>query len=457
MRRAALTLAPLAVACSAVSREAAFADVSAAAQDRVGHPLRWITGSEEDRQVAQRVQELLRGELTPDSATEIALLNNRGLQATYEEVGVAQADLVQAGLLRNPTISAGVAFPSTGESPENSISVTKQFIDIFTLPLRKRIAGAELERAKLRVGDSVLRLAADVRAAVATLQATQAQVDTLQAFVEAEQLAAEFVQRQRAAGNVRDLDVVVQLDALASARLSLGRAEVQVVEEREHLARLLGVYGPDTGFRIAHLSQVPDEQLSLEHLESLAIRQRLDVRAASAEVDAAAQGEALERGTRWLPSVDVGVSSTKETPEGVRVTGPSVSVELPIFDQGQGRVARAEALLRQARARQEELAVNARSQVRAAIARLGLAKSTVDYYRKLLLPLRDRIVTESQLQYNAMQIGVFQLLAAKQQQLTASRDYLEAVRGYWVARSDLELAVGGSLRPGAAPAQQKLR
>jgi cobalt-zinc-cadmium efflux system outer membrane protein len=400
--------------------------------------------------VAQRVRELLQGELTADSATEIALLNNRGLQSRYEELGVAQADLVQAGLLRNPIVSASIGFPWGPYPVENSFSVTKQFIDVFTLPLRKRIAGAQLEQAKLRVGDSVLRLAAEVRSAMATFQAEQTSIDTLRSFVEAEQLAAEFAQRQRAAGNIRDLDLAIQLDTLASARLALGRAEAEIVQDRERLARLLGVYGADTGFRVANLSQVPEEQLPLEHLETLAIRQRLDVAAARAEVDAAAQGEALERGTRWLPSLDAGVTTARDA-EGVRATGPSVAVELPLFDQGQGRVARAEALLRQARAREEEIAVNARSEVRAAAARFASAKSTVDYYRKLLLPLRDRIVAESQLQYNAMQIGVFQLLLAKQQQLNASRDYVESVRAYWVARSDLELAVGGSLRTAATP------
>ena len=108
----AVSLAGLLVGCSSVDPAAAFPDVQALAQERVGARLHWIRGTPEDAEVDRKVRELLSTPLSVEAAVQIALLNNRMLQATYEELGVAQAELVQAGLLKNPVFGGMVRFPT---------------------------------------------------------------------------------------------------------------------------------------------------------------------------------------------------------------------------------------------------------------------------------------------------------------------------------------------------------
>ena len=221
---------------------------------------------------------------------------------------------------------------------------------------------------------------------------------------------------------------------------------------REHLARLLGVFGPEAAFKTSEiLPELPGGEPALEGLESIAIERRLDLAAARAEREVVAGLLSTARGTRFLPGVQIGVATQRETPEGIRSTGPTLSLELPIFDQGQARLARLEAQARQAEARLDDLAVRVRSEVRSARNRLVQQRALVNFYRHSVLPLRERILKQTQFQYNAMQIGLSQLLNARQNQTNAYRDYVEGLRDYWMARSDLELAVGGQLAGSPRP------
>lgn len=454
MNRAALLL--LAVAgCASVPRDAGFKEVQAMARERVGHDLRWDRGGEEDAQVRDRLRALLAAPLTDEGAVEVALLRNRGIQAVYEELGIAQADLVQAGLLRNPTFGATVRFPLKSSSAiENEFSIAQDFLDLFTLPLRKHVAAAQFEQARLRVGGEVLRLAGDVRTAWVELVAAQHLGSILREVSQGYDALSELARRQREAGNINDLDLSMEIDAALTARANVARSDGELLLSRERLARLLGVYGGEAAFTTAEmLPELPEADPPLDQLESVAIARRLDLGAARAERDVLAGLLSTARGTRFLPGIQVG-AATANDPEGNRVTGPTVSLELPIFDQGQARLARLEAQARQADARMEDLAVRVRSEVRSARGRLVQERATVEFYRRSVLPVRERIMKQSQLHYNAMQIGLVQLLNARQGQTNAYRDYIEALRGYWTARSDLELAVGGRM---AAPAPSGLR
>ena len=103
--------------------------------------------------------------LSADQAAQIALLNNREIQSVYAELGVAQADLVQAGLLKNPLFDAAVIFPVSGGRPDLELTAVMSFLDIFYLPLRKRVATSRFEEVKSRVTAAVLVFAGQVKAA----------------------------------------------------------------------------------------------------------------------------------------------------------------------------------------------------------------------------------------------------------------------------------------------------
>ena len=448
MRSAALLL--LVCGCASVSPKPAFDDVARTVHERDGAALYWDEGTAADDAVKARVHKLVAGELLPDTAVEVALLRNQGLVATYEQLGIGQADLVQAGLLRNPSLGARARFPSSGPGGfvETDFSVTQDFLDLLTLPLRKRVAAAQLDAVKARVAGAVIDLATQVRSALVTLQAAQAVAEMRRLVLDAQDAAVELRRRQHAVGNVSDLDLAQEEASFQQGRLELGRAEAQVSDDREQVNRLLGLWGAESAsWKVdSTLAPLPEEEPALEHVESLAVERRFDLAAARAESAALEQAASLAGLSRFLPALQLGVSTGRDS-EGTRITGPELSLELPIFDQGQARAARLLSQVRQARARQAELAVNIRAETRSLRNRLLAARAVAEHYRTVLLPLREQIVKEAQVRYNAMLLGVFQLLLARREQIEAYRDYLESVRGYWIARAELTRAVGGSLQP----------
>ena len=437
--------------CTTVPKKGGFSDVAQVIEERVGHRVHWYQGTPEDSQVSETIGSMLAEELPVDSAVQIALLNNRSLQATYEELGIAQADLVQAGLLRNPVFFGSARSSNRSSSATNTeFGVVQDFLDILVRPARKKLAAAEFEEVKLRVADAVLNLAAEMKVSYYTLQGSMQVTAMLRTITEATQAAYEFAQLQHTAGNISDLDLIVQQGLYEQARVNLVNSEAAVLSDRERLTRLLGLWGLSTEWRIAErLPDLPEEEYSLEHLESLAISQRLDLAAERWEIKKIAKALSITIHWRYVPLLDVGVETERDT-DRERVTGPTLVIQLPIFDQGQAKIARFEALLRQSQQRMAALAIDIRSEVRDVRNRLLVARDLAEHYQKVLVPLREQIVTESQRFYNFMLIGIYQLLQARQDEIETYREYLEVVRDYWVARSDLERAVGGRLALAAA-------
>ncbi len=440
--------------CASVQKERGHQEVAALVEERTGLKTRWNQGTPEDAQVQQHLDALLAGDLTSDRAVEVALLNNPALQGTYEELGVSQADMVQAGLLTNPSFDGSIGFPLSSDGvTEHEFSIVQSFVDLFTLPLRKRVAKEQFQADTLRVAHEALATTAEVRQTFTEVQARQQLVALRREVFQAADAAADLSNRLRAAGNITVLALATEQAALEQARLELAQDELALVEAREHLNRLMGLYGARVQWTLTQkLPEVPASEASLEHLETLAMRQRLDIDAARTQVSLLWNALELARSTRFFGRVDVGVHTHRDA-NGPRLFGPTLSLELPVFDQRQALIAKLEAQHRQGEDRLTELAVNARSEVRSTRAKLVTLRNMAERYQKVVLPLRTTIVEESQRQYNAMQIGLPALLLARREQVEAWRAYLETVRDYWMARADLERLVGGRLpSTAAAPA-----
>jgi cobalt-zinc-cadmium efflux system outer membrane protein len=447
MRRALFALGVLLPACTSTSAAPAFRDTSQLVEARTGRRIFWNQGGVADDAVARRVHDLLGRDLSIDAAIQIALLNNKDLQALYEDLSLAQADLVQAGLLQNPTFSGGVTVPVAGPDVQTgfNLGVTQDFLGLLLLSARKKIAGAELEATKLRVGDAVLRTAFDVQAAYYTTLGGQQILEMKRTVLEAGDAAVALAEAQHTAGNTSDLDLVSERALYEQLRTDVKRSEADVVVAREALTRLLGLWGMDVAFHVpSKLPDPPPAEAPLEHLEALAIGHRLDLASAHERGQALSRAAAMAKNYRFVGSSSAGVNYER-SPERYSAITPSASLELPLFDQKQATVARAEALLRQAQAREAALAVEIRSEVRAARSRLVSMRDVVDRYAKVVVPLREQAVSLSQEQYSAMLIGAYQLLAAKQNEVNAYREFIEALRDYWIARVDLERAVGAAV------------
>lgn len=438
------------IGCASVPKEAGFSDIQKLMEQRISQHVHWNQGMPEDAAVADAVQSMLQHELTLEETVQIAFLNNRSLQATYEELGIAQADVVQAGLLRNPTFFASFRFMDKAvdrhRQTNTEFSVDQDFLDLLMLPLRKKVAAAQFEQEKFRVSNAVLNLAAEVRSAYYTLQADEQTFEMRRTVVQATEAAAELASRQLEAGTLKQLDVDNQQGFYHQAKLDMARTDIQIIADREHLNRLMGIWGTDTTWKLpGRLPALPESEIPLEHLESLAVSQRLDLASARHTVEAVAFSLSLTKKFRYFSVFEFGVDTEHDAPDRINLTGPHLTIELPIFDQRQAAIARLEAQLRQSQQQLSVLAIDIRSEVREIRDRLLAARNVVKYYHDVVLPLRQRIVDESQLYYNGMLIGVYELLLAKQNQINAGREYIEALRDFWIATSDLERAVGGHL------------
>ena len=449
---AGLASAVLLGGCASVPRDAGFPKVQQAVMDRTGHSVQWNQGTESDRQAADAVHAMLQRELTADDAVQVALLNNQNLQATYEELGIAQAELVEMGLLKNPSFTADVRFPKARALPFE-IEVTQSFIDLLLMPLRKRTASAAFEAAKLRVTQEVLGTAANVKVAYYRAQGSAQLVEMRGSIVAATDASFDAARRMHEAGNSNDLALANERALHEQAKIDLARAEREALDSREELSALMGVWGADTAWTVApRLPSIPPVEIDATHLESLAITNRADLLAAWEQVEVYAGSLGLTRSMPFGSDVTIGGHFSQES-DATKSAGPTISLPLPIFNQGQPAIFAAQARLRQAQRRYAALAVQIRSDVRRARNNLLAARDLADYYGRVIVPLRHQIVQENMLQLNAMRIGVFELLQSKQAEIDAGREYVEALKGYWVAHAELERAVGGRL-PASRPSTQ---
>ena len=458
MNRRALGVLPAVVlaGCAGVSAERGHDRVSTLVEQRTGHKTRWDKGPPDDARVAEWVRSTVARGLTRGRAVEIALVNSPELGASYEELGISQADMVQAGLLHNPTIGAELGLPlANGQLSEQRLSLTQDFLDLFVLPLRKQIAREQFEADTLRVAHRALEVAAEVQKVFAGVQASAQLVTFRRAVVEATRASADLAARQFEAGNISELRLSTERVAHEQAKLDLAQEELERLEARERLNRLLGLWGETTSWLIAEeLPALPATEPKAEHLESFAIRERLDVASARTQAMLLAKAVDLARTTRFIGRLEIGVDTHRD-PDGPRVLGPNLVIELPIFDQRQATIARLEAQRRQQERRLAGLAIDVRSEVRLARARLEAARQTAFHYRETVLPLRKAVLEQSLLHYNGMFLSPYDLFAAKQAEVEAQRGYIQAWRNYWIARADLERAVGGALPPPTSAEQHQ--
>ena len=432
--------------CAQVPKEAGFNEVKGLVEQRVDYRIHWNQETEADLEVERAIDELLKNELTPEAAVQIALLNNPNLQATYEDLGVTQADVVEAGLLENPVIFGQARFPNRSEESTNyEFGVTQNFLNILMQPARKKLSAIRFEQVKLHVADEVIRMVTDVRRTYyAALGARQLR-DLRNEITSAARSSFELAQRLHTAGNISDLDLARENAHFEQSRLELANSETALLDAREQLTRLMGLWGSQTGWRLPEqLPDIPTNEIPLERLESMAIENRLDLAAEKKAVEALAQALGITIDWRWIGQIEVGISRERET-DRTWVTGPALAIELPIFNQRQADISRLEAQLRRSQKRLTAQAIDIRSEVRSLRNRLIMQRNLINHYRGSVLPLREQIVDLTLKNYNYMLTGAFDLLMAKQQEFEAYQKYLEAVRDYWIIRADMQRSLGGRL------------
>ena len=432
----------LLTSCVSVPRDAGTNDVKEAIARRGCTSVEW--SAQPSTTDHERVAAMLQDELTADEAVAVAMLNSPRLQVALAELGIARADLIEASTITNPVFEFEIRFPGDPYRPYE-LRLAQSLIELIQLPRRRALGRAAFDAAQMRVSSEVLRFGGDVRETYFELLAATQHVALSRAIHDSAQTAVEVAIRQHAAENITDLDLENEQALYEQAKLDLARAERQVLLAREALIRAMGLRNANAEWSVpAAFPDLPAAELKQQQLEQLAATQRLDLAIARRELEVAQRQVPVAR-LAMLEETVVDVHYERE-PDGARTIGPGIEFPIPIFNTGRAGRTRAEAEFLRARHALNALESETASQLRAARATLAEARARVEYYRDVVVPRRARIVELTKLEHNAMLVGVFQLLQARQNELQARRDWIDAQREYWTARTDLDRALQGVAR-----------
>ena len=428
--------------CATFSRDGGLDAVSAITTERTGHPVQREKSADDAAATQATIRQLLADPLTPDSAVRIALANNKGLQAAFAELGIAEARLVQAGRMRNPGYSFGRL--RGGDEVEIDRSIMFDLVGLLTLPLRSSIEDGRFEQARLQAAALAVGLAADTRRAYFTAVAAQQGALYAQQVASAAEAGAELALRLARVGNWSKLDQAREQVFHADATTQLARTRHNATAAREQLSRLLGLWGADLGYTLPErLPDLPAQPQEAINSEAQAMSQRLVVQVARRDAEATARSLGLTRATGFINVFDAGYAN-KSTTGKPRENGYEIALELPIFDWGGARVARAEASYMQSVYMTADIAVRARSEVREAYSAYRTSYDVARHYRDEVIPLRKRISDEVLLRYNGMLASVFELLSDARDQVASVNSAIEAQRDFWIADTSLQAAINGS-------------
>ncbi|MGE0564757.1 MAG: TolC family protein [Pseudolabrys sp.] len=435
--------------CAAFSPDGGMSLVADTAGRELGKDIAAIRNDSDAAAARDAVTNLLKRPLSADAAVQIALLNNRGLQAAYSELGIAEARMVAASLPPNPTLS--VSRLAGAGSVEIEGKLLGDILALATLPARGETARTRFRQAQLRAAEETLRAAQETRRAWYQAVASQQLVTYLTEAKSAADAAATLSERLGKTGAINKLDQARQQTFYAETMAQLATARQNAASDRERLIRAMGLWGRDLNFRLpSTLPALPPRPLVQPAIEREAIKRRIDVQVARLETEALAGTLGLTQATRFVDVFELaGLGKrTKRGDEIERERGLEAELRVPIFDLGEARVRAAEQSYMQAVHRLTEIAVNARSQAREAYRSYRASYDIAGHYQREILPLRQIISDEMLLRYNAMQIDVFALLTEARQRIASNTAAIEAQRNFWIASTTLSAAVIGGM-PGA--------
>ena len=400
-----------------------------------------------------RVQHLLKRPLTADTAVQIALLNNRGLQAAYNELGIAEATMVADSLPPNPKLS--ISRIASAIEVEIERKIVADILALATLPARAEIAQDRFRQAQLRAAERTVRTVAEARRfyyrAVASRQLAGLLVQAQSAAASAARLATRLGE----SGALNKLDQAREQVFYAEVTAQFADARQRAASDRERLIQAMGLWGNDLAFKLpASLPTLPPRLRSLSTVERDALRRRVDVQIARIEVETLAKSFGLSQATRFINVLDLGaIAKTTRSAEGEvnRQRGVEVELQVPLFDFGETRLREAEQTYMQAVNRLAERAINVRSEARDAYRNFRSTYDIAAHYQREVLPLRKIISDEMMLRYGAMQVDVYSLLTEQRQRIASNMAAIEAQKNFWLAGTDLSAAMIG----GGAPASSE--
>ncbi len=430
--------------CATVKTDEEWSRFNKTSSERTGHELLWEQSEGEEASIRKEIKKILADGLSRDEAVRIALLNNRILQSTFEEIGISKSDWVQAGLFRNPSIAALFRFPLDGGSTNIDAIGIFSLSDFWQIPFRKKVAAAQLEISMMRVNQIVLDTAAEARRAYDASYYLQLGQERTEEILRKFQEINDQVKTRRQFGFVSDLDIYLSQVLVVEAQMELYRIQRELSIAKAHLHQVLGLDGELTNYRITerqkfHLHEIPKLEVALQQ----AFSHRFDIQMARFKIAEAEKKLALEkvyvfREVNFLLSYERGI-------EREEVFGPGIDIQLPIFDQNQAQISKTHYMVRRARKRLQALEAQIKEEVTRDLERIDLHKTRVRMLEDQLIPLRQKALDYTNKWVNAMQLNRLFLLEAQKGLMQTQLDLLQTHMELQGALVDLERHLGGKL------------
>jgi outer membrane protein TolC len=436
-------------ACRTFSPDGGMDTVAMVAGTGLNKDVIQVRSAEDAAVVRTRVTRLLHHPLSADAAVQIALLNNLDLQGAYNRLGIAEALAVKAS--RPPALSFSFSDVSTPVELDIERKVVGSLLSLLTMPARTRIAADQFAQAELRAAEDTLRVAAETRRAYVRAVAAREIAAALGEAKANAEASAELAGHLQQTGALSKLDQARREVFATETDAGLVGARQQAAAAREKLTRLMGLWQTELdAYLPSALPQLPGSTRSMRAVEQAAVNARVDVQMARLEMEALAKSYGLTRRTHFLNVLDAaGISKTQKNKGERRAEGGGYELvlEVPLFDFGRANVREAEQRYFEAANRLGQLGVNAASEAREAYAAYRATFAIARKYEGEVLPLHQTISAETELQYNAMQIDAFVLLETARERSRARVAGIEAKRNFWLASTDLSVAMlgGGAL------------
>jgi outer membrane protein TolC len=441
-----LTAALALSGCASLSPDRGMIVVAAATEQTIGKDVAFVRSADDFEVVRGTVRRLLSRPLNVDAAVQIALLSNKRIQASYNELALAETDLVEQSLPPNPTFA--ISRISGNGASEVERQVVGDILALATLPFRSDIARERFRQAQLRAALETLRLAAEVRRAYFRAVAANEMVVLLTDAKSTAESTAQLAKKLGETGSLNKLDQAREQVFYAETTADLASARQEAANARERLCAIDGIVGRRS-FLPATAQAAAAATASQGFAFDRSRRRRASHRPSDRAHGACVAGKgarSLTEATRFVTLLDLaGVAKRTQDPEGppFRERGFEITFQIPVFDGGEVRVRQAAETYNLGFNRLTERAINVRSEARDAYQIYRSAYDIAVHYQREILPLRQIITEEMQLRFSSMQIDVFALLTEARQRLASLRAAIDAKRAFFLAQSDLQTAVNG--------------
>ncbi|WP_105373829.1 TolC family protein [Neorhizobium huautlense] len=446
--------------------DAGFTNASLKSSEATGKQTVWVQNQQQAQAVRERVKTLMaKKTIDVETAVQVALLNNKGLQAAYADLGDSAVDAWQTQLSVFPTFSVGLSGVGTPGLEAYRVlegAIAANILALATFDKNIRLADTRFRQAQLNAALAAISLAAETRRAWVNAVAAWENVAYLNQAKAAADASSELAKKIGEAGSLTKADQAREHVFYAELTGETAKARLEAKLAKEELIRLMGLSGTAIDFQIPNrLPSLPKALIKRDDIEAEAIHKRMDLQVARLELQATAQSYKLEDVTRIVTDIELAGTYEKERErEDGRILSDvsktaSLEFTIPIFDSGQARLRKGELAYMRAANRLAELAVNVRSEARSAYLAYKSNYDIARHYRNNVLPLRNAIEEQSLLTYNGMITSTFELIADTREKIDSTILAVNAKRDFWLAEANLAPVIyGGST--GSASAQTEV-